>query len=99
MVDHRRTRRPRTGGLGHIRHATALMLGVSNVGQIWKAIVAGATAAATWLATSFADGELTAAEWAILPAGVIVAVGAVFGVRNQPLASTPTAPTTQERAK
>lgn len=47
-----------------------------------KAIAAGLVAAATWFATAYADGSITAAELAVLPIGVLTGAGIVAAVKN-----------------
>jgi hypothetical protein len=49
-----------------------------------KAIFAGLVTAAGQVATIFADGAATVAEWAIGAGAVIAAVGVVYGVTNKP---------------
>lgn len=50
----------------------------------YKAIVAGVVTAGTAATVALEDGSINATEWITGVVAVVVAVAAVFGVRNPP---------------
>lgn len=55
---------------------------VQLVSQYKKAIAGALVALSTWFATSFADGDITAAEVAPLPFAILAGLGVVAIVKN-----------------
>lgn len=54
-----------------------------------KAVAAAVGVVTTWLVASLADGVITGQEWGAGILGLIVTVGAVYGLKNPQVEETP----------
>ncbi|UUW87389.1 hypothetical protein [Pimelobacter simplex] len=55
-----------------------------NLKPYAKAVVAGVVTLGAGLGTALTDGHVSAVEWCTIIPATVVAVGAVFGIRNTP---------------
>ena len=55
-----------------------------NLKPYAKAVVAGTVTLCGGLGTALTDGHVSAVEWCTIIPATVVAVGAVFGIRNTP---------------